>query len=173
MEMAFSVGDKAVYPGHGVGEVTAIEARSISGFELTFYALRILQNGMQILVPTNNVRSVGMREVIEKRRVNDVMAILKDRTPSVSGTTWNRRHREYVEKLKTGSIFEVAEVLRDLSMVRADKELSFGERKLLDTARAMVVKELAIAAGKHDDEIEADLDDALPQRTVGDGDAEE
>jgi CarD family transcriptional regulator len=158
MQMSFSIGDKAVYPGHGVGEVTAIEEQNICGMEQTFYILRILQNGMQILVPTNNVRSVGMRGVISKKKVAKVFTILRSKTRSVGGATWNRRYREYQEKLKTGSIFEVAEVLRDLWRLKADKELSFGERKLLDTARDLVVNELVVASGRSEDDITAEVE---------------
>ena len=153
MRESFKVGDKAVYPAHGVGEVTAIENRSIGGMEQTFYILRILENGMKIMVPTGNVRQVGLREVISKTKVEKVFKILKDRTLSVETTTWNRRYREYMEKIKTGSVFEVAEVLRDLYILKQDKDLSFCELKLLDTARGLLIRELAVARGCDEDEI--------------------
>ena len=153
MRDSFKVGDKAVYPGHGVGEVTGIENRSIGGVEQPFYILRILENGMKIMVPTGNVRQVGLREVISKTKVEKVFKILKDRTLSVETTTWNRRYREYMEKIKTGSVFEVAEVLRDLYILKQDKDLSFCELKLLDTARGLLIRELAVARGCDEDEI--------------------
>ncbi|MEO0815244.1 MAG: CarD family transcriptional regulator, partial [Myxococcota bacterium] len=96
--MTFKVGDKAVYPAHGVGEVTAIENREISGMTQTFYILRILENGMKIMIPTNNVRQVGLREVIGKEKVTKVFRILREKGLSVDTTTWNRRYREYMEK---------------------------------------------------------------------------
>ena len=123
MREAFKVGDKAVYPAHGVGEVTAIENRSIGGIEQTFYILRILENGMKIMVPTDNIRQVGLREVISKSKVEKVLKILKAKSLSVETTTWNRRYREYMEKIKTGSVYEVAEVLRDLYILKTDKDL--------------------------------------------------
>ena len=138
MQMTFKVGDKAVYPAHGVGEVTAIENREISGQSQTFYILRILDNGMKIMIPTNNVRQVGLREVIGKDKVDKVFRILREKDLSVDTTTWNRRYREYMEKIKTGSVFEVAEVLRDLYLLKTDKDLSFCELKLLDTARGLL-----------------------------------
>ena len=157
MRDTFKVGDKAVYPAHGVGEVTAIENRSIGGMEQTFYILRILENGMKIMVPTNNVRQVGLREVISKSKVEKVFKILKEKTLSVETTTWNRRYREYMEKIKTGSVFEVAEVLRDLYILKIDKDLSFCELKLLDTARGLLIRELAVAKGTNEEDIEKEF----------------
>jgi len=157
MQESFKVGDKAVYPAHGVGEVTAIENRSIGGMEQTFYILRILENGMKIMVPTNNVRQVGLREVISKSKVDKVFKILREKTLSVETTTWNRRYREYMEKIKTGSVFEVAEVLRDLYILKIDKDLSFCELKLLDTARGLLIRELAVARGTNEEEIEKEF----------------
>ena len=157
MQESFKVGDKAVYPAHGVGEVTAIENRSIGGMEQTFYILRILENGMKIMVPTNNVRQVGLREVISKSKVEKVFKILKEKTLSVETTTWNRRYREYMEKIKTGSVFEVAEVLRDLYILKIDKDLSFCELKLLDTARGLLIRELAVAKGTNEEDIEKEF----------------
>ena len=157
MQESFKVGDKAVYPAHGVGEVTAIENRSIGGMEQTFYILRILENGMKIMVPTNNVRQVGLREVISKSKVDKVFKILKEKTLSVETTTWNRRYREYMEKIKTGSVFEVAEVLRDLYILKVDKDLSFCELKLLDTARGLLIRELAVARSTNEEEIEQEF----------------
>lgn len=154
MQATFKIGDKAVYPAHGVGEVTAIEDREISGHNQTFYILRILENGMKIMIPTQNVRQVGLREVISKDKVTKVFKILKEKDLSVDTTTWNRRYREYMEKIKTGSVFEVAEVLRDLYLLKADKDLSFCELKLLDTARSLLIKELAVAKNCDEEDIE-------------------
>ena len=157
MREAFKVGDKAVYPAHGVGEVTAIENRSIGGIEQTFYILRILENGMKIMVPTDNIRQVGLREVISKSKVEKVLKILKAKSLSVETTTWNRRYREYMEKIKTGSVYEVAEVLRDLYILKADKDLSFCELKVLDQAKGLLVREVAVAKGCDEDEIEREF----------------
>ena len=156
--ITFKIGDKAVYPAHGVGEVTAIENREISGESQTFYILRILENGMKIMIPTNNVRQVGLREVIGKDKVDKVFKILKEKGLSVDTTTWNRRYREYMEKIKTGSVFEIAEVLRDLCVLRSSKDLSFGERRMLDTARSLLIRELALAKGVTEDKVAAEID---------------
>src|SRR5512136_2436096 len=98
----FKVGDKAVYPAHGVGEVVAIESKEISGHSQTFYVLKILDNGMKVMIPTSNVNSIGLREVIRPQQVDEVFAILRKKEKAVDSTTWNRRYREYMEKIKTG-----------------------------------------------------------------------
>jgi CarD family transcriptional regulator len=159
VEVTFRVGDKAVYPAHGVAEITGIESKEIGGTKHTFYILRIMENGMRIMVPTKNVAQVGLRAVANKTEVKEVYDILKSREVSVEGQTWNRRYREYMEKIKTGSVFEVAEVLRDLSILKSDKDLSFGERKMLDTARSLLVKELAVAKNAKEEKIQRELED--------------
>jgi CarD family transcriptional regulator len=158
VDVTFRVGDKAVYPAHGVAEITGIEAKEIGGKKHTFYILRILENGMRIMVPTKNVAAVGLRQICNKNDVKEVYDILKTREVSVDGQTWNRRYREYMEKIKTGSVFEIAEVLRDLSLLKFEKDLSFGERKMLDTARSLLIRELAVAKSAKEEKIEAELE---------------
>ncbi len=153
----FKVGDKAVYPGQGVGEVMGIEHKEVAGQRQSFYVLRILDNGMKIMIPMNKVGSVGLREIIGEKDVRRVYSILREKEVSVDSTTWNRRYREYMDKIKTGSVFEIAEVLRDLYLLRSDKDLSFGERKMLDTARALLVKEISLAKSVPVEAVEADL----------------
>ena len=157
MEPTFRVGDLAVYPAHGVAQIVGIETREISGNKQTFYILKILENGMKIMIPTRNAGAVGLRELIRADEVDEVFAILKSREVAVEGQTWNRRYREYMEKIKTGSVFEIAEVLRDLYLLKGDKDLSFGERKMLDTARSLLIKELSLAKECSEEDIEADL----------------
>ena len=157
----FQVGDKAVYPGHGVGIIEAIETKQISGKEQIFFILRILENGMTIMIPRDNVGSAKLRGVIRKIDVRKVIEILKDREVTVDTQTWNRRYREYMEKIKTGSIYELAEVLRDLTVLKGDKELSFGERKMLDTARTLLLKELSIVQDVTESEIEQSIFELL------------
>jgi CarD family transcriptional regulator len=154
----FKVGDKAVYPGQGVGEVMGIEHKDIAGQRQSFYVLKIMENGMKILIPINKVGSVGLRSLIDEKAVIKVYLILKQKDISVDSATWNRRYREYMEKIKTGSVFEIAEVLRDLSLLKTDKDLSFGERKMLDTARTLLVKEIAVATKSKEVKIEEKLD---------------
>jgi CarD family transcriptional regulator len=154
----FNIGDLAVYPAHGVGIIEKIEAREISGCRQDFYVMRILDNDMIIMIPTNNVDNVGLRDIIDQQEVRELYCILKKRDIPIDNQTWNRRYREYMEKIKTGSAFEVAEVYRDLLMLKLEKELSFGERKMLDTARSLLVKEISLARDVGEDQIEKDLD---------------
>ena len=154
----FKVGDMAVYPAHGVGEITSIEKREIAGNTHQFYIMKILDSGMTIMVPTGNVRNVGLRELISIDEVDIVYDILRERDISINEQTWNRRYREYMDKIKTGSVYEIAEVMRDLMLLRYEKELSFGERKMLDTARTLIVKELAIAQTEEEEVIADEID---------------
>ncbi len=158
MKQQFQVGDKAVYPVHGVAEVVAFEKRDIGGAQTSVYILKILETGLKIMVPTANAGAVGLRELIAAKQVKEVYAILKSRDVPRDTQTWNRRYREYMEKIKTGSVFEIAEVLRDLCVLRATKDLSFGERRMLETARALLVKEIAIAKGAPEDKVAAEVD---------------
>jgi CarD family transcriptional regulator len=148
--VTFNVGDNAVYPGYGVGKVTAIETKEILGNKQTFYSILILETGMKIMVPKDNVETVGLRPIISKDEANKVIEILKVKEVKIDNQTWNRRYREYMEKIKTGSVYEIAEVLRDLFLLKADKELSFGERKMLDNARGLLLKELSLATDKEE-----------------------
>ncbi len=154
----FSVGDKAVYPVHGVAEVVALEQRDIGGAKTSVYILKIIDTGMKIMVPKANAGSVGLRDLITAKQVKEVYEILKSRDVPRDTQTWNRRYREYMEKIKTGSVFEIAEVLRDLCVLRLTKELSFGERKMLDTARGLLIKELALAKSVGEDKIASEVD---------------
>jgi len=154
----FNIGDLAVYPAHGVGIIERIETQEISGFQQDFYVMRILENDMIIMIPTTNTDTVGLRELIGCSEVPKLYSILKKRDVSIDNQTWNRRYREYMDKIKTGSVFEVAEVYRDLLILKLEKELSFGERKMLDTARNLLVKEISLARKVEEQQIEKDLD---------------
>ncbi|HEY4055659.1 MAG TPA: CarD family transcriptional regulator [Kofleriaceae bacterium] len=158
MKHEFSVGDKAVYPVHGVAEVVALEQRDFGGSTTSVYILKILGTGLKIMVPAMNAGSVGLRDLITSKQVKDVIEILKSRDIPRDTQTWNRRYREYMEKIKTGSVFEIAEVLRDLCVLRLTKELSFGERKMLETARNLLIKELALAKGVAEDKLATEID---------------
>lgn len=146
----FKVGDNAVYPGHGVGKVISIDTKEILGQKKTFYSVQILETGMKIMVPLDNAKSVGLRPIISKEEASKVIDILKQTNVKVDNQTWNRRYRDYMEKIKTGSVYEIAAVLRDLFVLKVDKELSFGERKMLDTARGLLMKELTLATTREE-----------------------
>ena len=141
----FAKGDVAVYPAHGVGYIESIESKEINGDTLNFYMMKIVENGMVIMIPTSNVESVGLRELIPETEVPEVYKVMKEKAHGSDNQTWNRRYREYMDKIKTGSIYDVAEVFRDLFQLKLEKDLSFGERKLLDTAQNLLVQELSMA----------------------------
>lgn len=150
----YKIGDMAVYPTQGVVEVKAIEKREFSGQIHDFYVLKIVDSDMTIMVPVGNVGQVGMRSPIAKDRVPAIFSLLeepqKSRQASIS---WSRRQREYNDKLKTGDLHGVAEVLRELYRIREEKELSYGEKKVLELARKLLVKEIALAEGAQEETV--------------------
>ena len=155
----FQVGDLAVYPAHGVGEIRAIESRVVNGEKHDFYIMKVIENGMTIMIPTNNVDSVGLRDVINKKEVPKVYAVMQSRKEGIADNqTWNRRYREYMDKIKTGSLYDVAEVFRDLFLLKLNKDLSFGERKLYDTAQILLVRELSTAKKTDEDTIISEIE---------------
>lgn len=158
--MQFKVGDKAVYPAHGVGVIKRIESRRIGEVNQDFYVLQILSSGATLMVPTSGCERAGMRNLISNSEIVDVYAILKS-PGKVSHTTWNRRFRDFNDKLRTGSVGDIAEVLRDLCSLRGDKDLSYGEKKMLDKALAMLVSEISAAAGREISEVEGELGQML------------
>ncbi len=157
VEIPFQMGEFAVYPAHGVGKIEAVETKTIMGEKMEFLVISILDTGMNVLVPVSNIANVGLRPVIKQAKVKEVYDVLKQKKRSVIGSTWNRRYREYMEKIKSGSVFEIAEVLRDLIVLKGDKDLSFGERKMLDTAKSLLIKELALAKGVNEKKIELEI----------------
>lgn len=162
----FEVGDLAVYPAHGVGMIQAIESRVINGEKQDFYIMKVLENNMLIMIPIRNVESVGLRDIIDTKQIPKVFEVMKARKDIVSDNqTWNRRYREYMDKIKTGSLFDVAEVYRDLSLLKTTKDLSFGERKLYDTAQALLVKELSTAKKADEKAVLAEIESIFAAET--------
>ena len=141
----FNTGDIAVYPAHGVGIIESVETKEISGEEMSFLTMRILDNDMTIMVPMSNIDKVGLREVIDTKQIKEVFKILADESPKLDGKTWNKRFREYSEKIKIGSPSDIAEVMRDLMNLKNSKGLSFGERKMLDSVKNLLSQEIALA----------------------------
>ncbi|HJL17061.1 MAG TPA: CarD family transcriptional regulator [Sandaracinaceae bacterium LLY-WYZ-13_1] len=159
--MNFKVGDKSVHPHHGVGEVTAIESKEIAGHEKTFYILKIVDNGMKVMVATDAAERLGLRKVISRKEAKKVLAVLEIKEIAVTSQPWNRRYREYTEMLNSGSLYEVAKVLRDLSLIKTEKDLSFGERGLLDKAKSLLVTELAVARRCKEQTVENEIERVL------------
>ncbi len=154
----FKIGELAVYPAHGVGVIESIESREFQGQEQRFYIMRIIDSAMVIMIPTSNVDTIGVRNIIGMHDIPRVFNILGDRNVEIETQTWNRRYREYMERIKTGSAFEVASVLRDLHKLSFEKPLSFGEKKMLDTAMNLLVKELSIARNIEEDQVRQDIE---------------
>ena len=148
----------AVYPAHGVGLIQTIEKQTIGGIDQSFYVMKILDNDMTIMIPTATSANVGLRAIISDDEVTKVIDILKERDVKVTAQTWNRRYRDYMDKIKTGSVFEVAVVLRDLFLLKEDKELSYGERKMLDAGKNLLVKELSLAKQMDQDKVERQIE---------------
>lgn len=155
----FDVGEMAVYPAHGVGVIESIEQRSVGEMaQQSFYVMKILNNNMVIMIPTATSNNVGLRSIISSTEVDDVFSILQEKDVEIGSQTWNRRYREYMEKIKSGSLFEVAAVLRDLYLLQEDKDLSYGERKMMDTAKGLLVKELSIAEQTEECQVEEKIE---------------
>jgi len=161
VSVQFKIGDNAVYPAHGVAQITGIECRDIAGQKKEFYILKIVDTDMKLMIPTDGAARAGLRDVISKHDAQEVMKILQDPEIAVTVQPWNKRYREYTEMLSSGSAFEVAKVLRDLHRVKAEKELSFSERRLLEQARQLVVTELALAKQCDVQKVERELDTVL------------
>lgn len=143
----FRVGDKVVYPMHGAGVIEAIEEKEVLGERRKYYIMKLPIGNMKVMVPISNGSNLGLREVIGSGEIQRVMTILQDRTDVVTAN-WSLRYRQHLEKIKSGNIFEVAEVVRNLYLREKEKGLSTGERKMLDTARQILVSELSLATGE-------------------------
>jgi len=157
----FNVGDYAVCPGHGVGQVVDVEERDLGGAVTNFYIVKIIANGMKVMVPTTSEN--GIRKLVEEDEVSGVFEVLKDHDVDVDNSTWNRRYRDYMIKVKTGSLVEIAEVLRALFLLKQKKNLSFGEKKMLDQCRDLIAQEVSISGGREANLIKNDIDGCFPQ----------
>ncbi|MEB2311833.1 MAG: CarD family transcriptional regulator [Polyangiaceae bacterium] len=142
---SFKAGDMAVHPAHGVGEVCGLEEKDLGGRPSACYVLKIIDTGLKVMVPTEAVSRVGLRPVMKKREAQKILDILRAPEVAVDLQPWNRRFRAYTEMLKSGLPAEIAKVLRDMYRLKFDKDLSFGERRLLDQARSLLIQELALA----------------------------
>ncbi|WP_337286814.1 CarD family transcriptional regulator [Candidatus Methylomirabilis sp.] len=157
----YRTGTKVVYPTHGVGWIEAIEKKEVAGGLQPFYVVRIIGNGMTILVPTQNAKRVGLRAVIEPSEIPKVLAILKKNDLKIS-SNWNRRFKDNLERIRTGSLFEVALVLRKLVLLQKERCLSFGEKTMLENVRRLIVSEISHASG-----IDQEGARALVEQAVG------
>ena len=152
----FKIGDYAVCPGHGVGQITDIEEKDLGEEIKSFYIIKILANGMTVMVPTDSEN--GVRVLVEEQEINNVYDLLKDHDVKIDNSTWNRRYREYMIKIKTGSLLEIAEVLRALFLLREKKNLSFGEKKMLDQCRDLLSQEIALQQSQKKLDVDTKID---------------
>jgi CarD family transcriptional regulator len=159
--MPFDVGDKVVYPHHGAAVVERREVIEAFGDTKEYLVLRLAYGDLILRVPTDNTEEVGLREVINDEEVEEVFAVLRKKDVRMP-TNWSRRYKNHVEKLKSGDIYQVAEVVRNLSNRDKDKGLSAGEKRMLTRARQILVSELTFALAVDEDEAQKKLDEALP-----------
>lgn len=152
----FEVGSYVVCPGHGVGQVMDVETKSVGEATKSFYIIKVITNGMKVMIPTES--KDGVRALVSDKEIGDVYELLKDHDVKVDTSTWNRRHRDYLAKVKTGSLLEIADVLRSLFLLKSSKKLSFGERKMMDQCRDLIVKEISLTTGKQENDINSSID---------------
>lgn len=152
----FGVGDKAFYPAHGVGIIERIESKECNGTTESYYVLKIIDTEMTVKIPQSKAQSVGLRHLTPKEKVDEVFSVLKrngDERIIKNHLPWNRRQRDYYAKLKSGSIFELAQILKELTYLQSQKPLSFGEKKLLEQVKKLIIKELACCQNCSEDVI--------------------
>lgn len=155
-ESRFKIGDYAVCPGHGVGQIVDIEERIIGPEKKYFFIIKVLGNGMTVMVPTSS--ELGVRGLVDESEILKVFDILHDHQVAIDTSTWNRRYRDYMAKIKTGSLVEIADVLRSLFLLKNQKSLSFGEKKMLDQCRELLAQEISICQGGAKKEVGKSID---------------
>jgi CarD family transcriptional regulator len=158
---SFDVGDKVVYPHHGAAVIEKREKKEVFGETREYLVLRVAYGDLTLMVPCDNTEEVGLREVINDEEVEEVFAVLRKKEARMP-TNWSRRYKNHVEKLKSGDVYQVAEVVRNLSIRDKDKGLSAGEKRMLGKARQILVSELTFAINVSEEEAEQRLNDALP-----------
>jgi CarD family transcriptional regulator len=170
MQPTFKIGDMAVYRKHGVAVIKSIEPVELYGSPQNVYVLEVLDSKRpmpeRLRIPVEKVNSVGLRRLISEEEVEEVYDILRERPTKFDQQTWNRRQRKYKEKLNTGSIYDLGEIIRDLFLLRFTKPLSYGEKLMLDEAQELLVRELSIVLAQDKGEVEAAIEaifaDAAP-----------
>ena len=156
----YNLGDYVVCPGHGVGQILGVETRELNGELKQYFSVKIISNGMKIMVPKES--KDGIRGLVTEEEISEVFNLLADHDVKIDTSTWNRRYRDYMTKVKTGSLLEIADVLRALLLLKVSKKLSFGEKKMLDQCKELIVKEIAISRGKGEKEISVKIDQIFP-----------
>jgi CarD family transcriptional regulator len=146
----FSLSEKVIYPGHGVAVINRIVKKTVSGLDMQFFELRFLSKDMTILVPKNNMASVGIRSLSSRESIEDIFKIMSEPFPAtpqeLMASNWNKRNKEYQLKLRTGNIQEICKIYRDLKHISVRKELSFGEKNLLQQTEGLLAEEISLVS---------------------------
>jgi CarD family transcriptional regulator len=158
LKLIFNIGDKVVYPMHGAGIIQAIEEKVVLGEKRNYYVMYLPLGDMKVMIPTGSVNKLGLREVINEEGVQKVLQILQEKQQKMS-SNWNQRYRTNMEKIKSGDIYKVAEVVTYLSSRKKEKGLSTGESKMLDNARQILISELVLAQDLAEEDAESLVDD--------------
>lgn len=157
----FRVGDKVVYPHHGAAVIESVQERDVEGARREYWVLRLSYGDLTLMVPTDGAEEVGLRGVIPKSELDQVFKVLQSKKQAPTPSNWSRRFKGHVEKLRSGDIYQVAEVVRNLSNRDQDKGLSAGEKRMLSRARQILISELTFAAGVKEEKAESMLDELL------------
>lgn len=155
----FNVGDKIVYPMHGAGTIDAIEEKDILGERQAYYIIK-MPGEVKVMVPTAKAEEIGVRNVISKENAGKVFEILEENETEMSNN-WNKRYRDNMDKMKSGDIYEVADVVRNLAFKQKEKGLSTGEKKMLNNAKQILVSELVLAEHASQEEVENLIDNKI------------
>lgn len=158
----FKIGDKVVYPMHGAGTIIGIEEKEVLSEKKQYYIMQLPIGEMKVMIPLDKVEEIGLREIITDEQIEEVYGLLRGDQDQMS-KNWNRRYRANMEKLRTGDVYEVSEVVRNLTIREKEKGLSTGEKKMLNSARQILISELVLAENKEEVEIEIILDDIFSQ----------
>ncbi len=157
----FNIGDKIVYPMHGAGEIVAIEEREILGDVHKYYIMRLPINDLKVMVPVKNAKEIGVRDISDADTMEKVLKALSSEEKVSMPKNWNRRYRYNLDKIKSGDLMEIADVVRSLESLDREKSLSTGERKILNEAKQIIVSEMVLVFEKNVEEVTKLIDDAI------------
>ena len=160
----FEIGDKVVYPMHGAGIIEGIEVKEVLGEKQQYYILNFPMGGMKVMIPTKNVEEIGVREITPRADINKVVQVLSHPADPLPDN-WNKRYRANLEKIKTGDIYEVAHVVRDLMIRERDKGLSSAEKKMLSNARQILISEMCMSTSSDEEEVASMIDNITLKET--------
>lgn len=161
----YNLGDKVVYPMHGAGVIESMESKEVLGETKNYYVLKMPIGEMKLMIPVDNVDNIGLRNIIDQESVDVVIDILKQGAV-LNDSNWNKRYRDNLLKMKTGDIFEVAQVVRDLTFRDKEKGLSTGEKKMLVSAKQMIISEIALSINEDGIGVEEFLDKIINENVL-------